>query len=107
MKILDFLKTKKNRSDLTSRLAVVSRLDLLFVSENIGFGILYYHPWGATAAATAAEEFSDRVQPPSHHAQGLNIAFGSPSLRQTNLSLIRLTRSCDLDHKEGTTTTLK
>ena len=32
----------------------------------------------ATAAAATAEEFSDRVQPPSHHAQGLNIAFGFP-----------------------------
>ena len=34
---------------------------------------------GATAAtATATEEFSDRVQPLSHHAQGLNIAIGFP-----------------------------
>ena len=33
---------------------------------------------GATATA---EEFSDRVRPLSHHAQGLNIAFGFPSLR--------------------------
>ena len=39
-KFLDFLKTKKNRSGLTSRLAAVSRLDLLYVSENRGFGIL-------------------------------------------------------------------
>ena len=41
-------------------------------------------PWGgatAAAATAAAEEFSDRFQPPSHHAQGLNIAFGFPSLR--------------------------
>ena len=37
-KFLDFLKTKKNRSGLTSRLAAVSRLDLLYVSENRGFG---------------------------------------------------------------------
>ena len=38
-KFLDFLKTKKNRSGLTSRLAAVSRLDLLYVSENSRFGI--------------------------------------------------------------------
>ena len=37
--ILDLLKIKKNRSDLTSRLAAVSRLDLLYVSESSRFSI--------------------------------------------------------------------
>ena len=46
-----------------------------------GFLIFYlFSPLGATTTA-AAEELSDRVQPLSHHAQGLNIAFGFPSLR--------------------------
>ena len=39
-KVLDLSETTNNRSDLTSRLAAVSRLGLLYVSENIGFGIL-------------------------------------------------------------------
>ena len=33
-KILDFMKTKKNRSEITSRFPVVSQLDLCYVSEN-------------------------------------------------------------------------
>ena len=45
-KFLDFLKTKKNRSGLTSRLAVVSRLDLLYVSENSRLSIPNKPPWG-------------------------------------------------------------
>ena len=39
-KFIMFIKIKKNRSDLTSRLAAVSRLDLLYVSGNRGVGIL-------------------------------------------------------------------
>ena len=38
--VLDVLRTTTYGSDLTSRLAAVSRLDLLYVSENRGFGIL-------------------------------------------------------------------
>ena len=30
----DFMKTKKNRSEITSRFPVVSQLDLCYVSEN-------------------------------------------------------------------------
>ena len=37
---LSFLNIKKKRSDLTSRLSAVSCLDLLYVSENRGFGIM-------------------------------------------------------------------
>ena len=35
-----FLKNKRKHSDLPSSLVAVSRLDLLYVSENRGFGIL-------------------------------------------------------------------
>ena len=58
---LYFSKTEKNRSSLTSRLAVVSRLDLLYVSENSRLSIPYKHPRGATMAAAmaATEELSD------------------------------------------------
>ena len=36
--IPDFLKTKKNRSEIASSFPAVARLDLSYVSENKGFG---------------------------------------------------------------------
>ena len=68
--IIDLLKTKKQQknSDLTSRLVAVSRLDLLYVSESRGCGILQELPfWGD----------SDGSRFHSVHAKSGSIRFGS------------------------------
>ena len=76
-----FVKTKKNLSESASDFPALLRLDLLYVSQNKGFGNSQTPSFGgatttAATAATAAEEFPGRVQPPSHHTQGFNIPFG-------------------------------
>ena len=74
----DFEQTKQSRSEIPNNTAKPERLDLSYVSQNEGFGNYqntHFLGWATATAATAtaattAEEFPGRLQPPSHHAQG-------------------------------------
>ena len=63
------MKTKNNRSVITSRYQPVARLDLLYVSENRGFGNSPNTYFGRGGTVAATEEFSETSTPlhiPSH-----------------------------------------
>ena len=77
------MKTKKNRSVITSRYQPVARLDLCYVSENEGKLLrAETHFWEGSTAAATEEEFSEDLHPPIPSHPGMKYPVrASPSLR--------------------------